>query len=421
MIYKRFWMKFKKFNPRREKKLKKARKIITIILAIAVIVSVFCAMRLVIEKTADTYIVKQGTLSKEDEAIGYIIRDEKVVKGENYANGIYAIASEGQRVAVGESIFRYYSDSEKQIKDQISGLNYKIQELLEQENNIPPSADIKSIEKQIEEKMKTMNTLTNYQEIVENKKSIDNLITKKINFISDVTENQEIKSLVKERNSYEEQLKRGSEYQTADIAGIVSYRVDGLEDVLSVEKFNEITEQYLNQLDLKTGKIVSTSNECGKVIDNFKCYIATTLNSKNAMAAEVGDKIALRISNDQEIDAKIIQINEESGKRTIIFELSKLTEDLINHRKIVIDVIWWNVSGIKVPKQALIQENSLYYVMKNKAGIQTKLLVKVKKETDKFAIIEPYSDKELQELGYDSTAIRKYTKITNYDEIVINK
>jgi len=367
MIYKRFWMKFKKFNPRREKKLKKARKIITIILAIAVIVSVFCAMRLVIEKTADTYIVKQGTLSKEDEAIGYIIRDEKVVKGENYANGIYAIASEGQRVAVGESIFRYYSDSEKQIKDQISGLNYKIQELLEQENNIPPSADIKSIEKQIEEKMKTMNTLTNYQEIVENKKSIDNLITKKINFISDVTENQEIKSLVKERNSYEEQLKRGSEYQTADIAGIVSYRVDGLEDVLSVEKFNEIKEQYLNQLDLKTGKIVSTSNECGKVIDNFKCYIATTLNSKNAMAAEVGDKIALRISNDQEIDAKIIQINEESGKRTIIFELSKLTEDLINHRKIVIDVIWWNVSGIKVPKQALIQENSLYYVMKNKA------------------------------------------------------
>ena len=401
--------------------MKKARKIITILLAIAAIIYILFAMRTVIEKTADTYVVKQGTLSKEDEAIGYIIRTENVVKGEDYANGIYAIASEGQRVAVGEAIFRYYSDSEKEIKEQINGLNYKIQELLLQQEKNDTSADIKSIEKQIEEKIKKLNTLTNYQEIIENKKSIDNLITKKINFISDVTENQEIKTLVKERKSYEEQLKKGSEYQNAKIGGIVSYRVDGFEEKLSIEKFNEITESYLNKLDIKTGKIISTSNECGKVIDNFKCYIALTLNSKNAMSAKVGDKVKLRISNDEEIDAKIVQINEQSGKRTIIFEMSKLTENLINHRKIVVDVIWWNVSGLKVPKQALAKENGRYYVTRNRAGIQTKLLVKVKKETDKFAIIEAYSDNELKELGLSSSEIKKYNKITNYDEIIINK
>ena len=401
--------------------MKKARKIIAIILAIATLIYTFFAIRTVIEKTADTYVVKQGTLAKEDESIGYIIRTENVVKGEDYKNGIYAIASEGQRVAVGESIFRYYSDSEKEIKDQISGLNYKIQDLMLQQEKNDTSADIKAIEKQLEDKIKKLNTLTNHQEIIEIKKSIDNLITKKINFIGDVTENQEIKKLVKERKSLEEQLKNGSEYQKAQIGGIVSYRVDGLESVLSVDKFNEITEAYLNKLDLKTGKIVSTSNECGKVIDNFKCYIAVTLNSKNAMTAEVGGKVTLRISNDEELEAKIVQINEQSGKRTIIFEMSKLTENLINHRKIVVDVIWWNVSGLKVPKQALTKENNLYYVTRNKAGIQTKLLVKLKKETDKFAIIEPYSDKELQEIGYSSSEIKKYKKITNYDEIIINK
>ena len=401
--------------------MKKARKIIAIILAIAAIIYTFFAIRTVIKNTADIYVVKQGELAKEDEAIGYIIRQESAVKGEDYKNGIYAIASEGQRVAVGESIFRYYSDSEKEIKNQINGLNYKIQELLLQQEKNDTSADIKAIEKQIEEKMKTMNKLTNYQEIVENKKSIDNLITKKINFIGDVTENQEIKKLVKERKSYEEQLKNGSEYQKADIGGIVSYKVDGLETVLSVDKFDKITETYLNKLDLKTGKIVSTSNECGKVIDNFKCYIAVTLNSKNAMSAKEGDKVKLRISNDEELEAKIIKINGQSGKRTIIFEVSKLTENLINHRKIVVDVIWWNVSGLKIPKQALIKENGLYYVIRNKAGIETKLLVKVKKETDKFAIIAPYSDKELQEMKYSSSEIKKYKKITNYDEIVINK
>ena len=401
--------------------MKKGKKIIAIISVIAALICIGSSIYLLIVHPTDTYVVKQGTLSEEDETIGYIIRNEVVVKGENYENGIYAIASEGQRVPVGESIFRYYSDSEKETETKIKELNYKIQELLEQEKSVPPSADIKAIEKQIEEKIQNINKLTNYQEIVENKKNMDSLISKKINFIGDVTENKEIKSLVKERNSCEEQLKKGSEYQKAKIAGIVSYRVDGLEEKLSPENFNEITEKYLNDLDLRTGKIVSTSNECGKVIDNFKCYIAVTMNSKNSMKAEVGKSITLRISNNEECEAKIIQINEERGKRTIIFEMNKMTEDLTNHRKIAVDVIWWDKSGLKVPKQALIQENGLYYVMRNKAGIQTKLLVKVVEQTDKFAIIEPYEAKELQELGYISTDIKNYKKITNYDEIVINQ
>lgn len=400
--------------------MKKGRKIIAILSVIAVLVYVISAVYLLIANPTSTYVVQQGSVSEEDEAIGYIIRDEVVVKGEDYKNGIYAIASEAQRVAVGESIFRYYSDSESEIKTQISGLNYKIQELLEQEKN-KPSADIKSIEAQIEEKIQDVNTLTNYQEIVENKKNIDNLITKKINFIGDVTENKEIKQLIKERNSYENQLKNGSEYQTAPIGGVVSYRVDGLEEKLSPDKFNEITEKYLNDLDLKTGKIVTSSNEYGKVIDNFKCYMAITMNSKKSKAAEVDHAVELRI-NDEEYKAKIIHINEESGKRTIIFQMNSMPEDFINHRKIVVDVIWSNESGLKVPKQALTQKNGLYYVTRNKAGVQTELLVKVKKETEKFAIIRPYTDTELkEELGYDSTKIRNYREITNYDEIIINQ
>ena len=401
--------------------MKKAKKIIAILLTIAVIIYIVASIFMLLQQTADTYVVKQGTISEEDEAIGYIIRDEKVVKGEDYTNGIYAIASEGQRVSKGESIFRYYSDSEQQIKDQINGINYKIQELLEQEKNVTSTADIKSIEKQIEEEVKKINTLNNYQEITETKKNIDNLINKKIGFIGDATENKEIKSLVKERKTYENQLKNGSEYQKAEISGLVSYRVDGIEETLSPNKFNEITEQYLNNLDLQTGKIVSTSNECGKVIDNFKCYIAISMNSKSAMSAKVGNFVQLRISNNEEYDAKIIQINEESGKRTIIFEINKMTEELISHRKVIVDVIWWNNSGLKVPKQALIQENGLYYVIRNKAGIEAKLLVNVKRQTDKFAIITTYTDKELQELGFTSTEIRNYKKISNYDEIVINK
>ena len=68
--------------------MKKCEKIIAVISIIAVIAYVISAIYLLIVHPTDSYIVKQGTLSKEDEGIGYIIRDEQVIKGEDYKNGI---------------------------------------------------------------------------------------------------------------------------------------------------------------------------------------------------------------------------------------------------------------------------------------------------------------------------------------------
>lgn len=401
--------------------MKNNERIIGIICIIGILIYVMFAIYNLIIDPSDTYMVTQGTIAKEDEGVGYIIRDEKVVKGEDYENGIYEIASENQKVAVNQSIFRYYSDNEKEVTAKINELNYQIQGLLENEKNKPSSADIKAIEKQIEEKIQNINEVNNYQEVSENKKNIDSLISKKINFIGDVTENQEIKALINERNSYESQLKNGAEYQTAPIGGIVSYRVDGLEDKLSVDNFNLITEDYLEEIDLRTGQIIAASDNCGKVIDNFKCYIAVTMNSKESAEAKVGDKVTLRISNNEEYDAEIVQINEESGKRTIIFEMNKMTDALVKQRKIAIDVIWWSDSGLKVPNKAVTKEKGLNYVTRNTNGIQTKLLVKVVRQNDRFSIIEPYEDEELKEVGFSSSEIRNYKKISNYDELIINK
>ena len=142
--------------------------IVAILSAIVIIAYVISAVYLLIVHPTDTYIISQGTITQEDENVGYIIRDEKVEKNENYKNGIYAIATEGQRVAINEPIFRYYSDTEKQITTQINEINYKIQDILEKDKKVT-SADIKAIENQIEAKIEKINTLNNYQEIIEYK------------------------------------------------------------------------------------------------------------------------------------------------------------------------------------------------------------------------------------------------------------
>ena len=398
--------------------MKKKKKVIAIILAILIITYISYAIYLLISHPTDTYIIREGSLSQEETGVGYVIRNEIVIQGQNDGNGIYAIAIEGEKVAYNNPIFRYYSDSEKEISDKISEIDYQIQNLLETEKN-PISADIKSIENQIESEVDNINALTNYQEIYEYKENIDKLFSKKINFIKNITKNTEIVNLIEKRNEYENQLNNASEYITAPISGVVSYRVDGLEEKLTINNFNEITEQYLESLELKTEQIVATSNESGKVIDNFKCYIAITMDSEDAMNAQIGDNVKLRIFDKQEIDATVNYINEEYDKRTIIFETNQMTDDLISHRKIEVSVIWWSASGLKVPKQALVKEDELYYIIRNKSGTQSKILVKIKAQTDKFAIITTYSTEELQEIGYDADDIKKYNKISNYDEIMI--
>ena len=66
------------------------------------------AIYLTVKTPTDTVIVEKGTLASEESATGYIIREETVIKGDNYKNGIYQILSEKERASKDQAIFRYY-------------------------------------------------------------------------------------------------------------------------------------------------------------------------------------------------------------------------------------------------------------------------------------------------------------------------
>lgn len=90
-----------------------------------------------------------------------------------------------------------------------------------------------------------------------------------------------------ERKKYENSLNSGAEYVTATRSGVVSYKVDGLEEMLNTKDFGKMTKEFLESLNLKTGQVITSSEESGKIIDNYECYIATILSSENAKNAEV--------------------------------------------------------------------------------------------------------------------------------------
>lgn len=417
-------MKKQKKSEEKKKNRKNNKTIIYVIIAIITIVALYLLYSLVIKAT-DIYTLEESTLYFEESSIGYIIRNEVVVQGENYKNGMIEIASEGERVSKEQEIFRYYSNTEEEVTKKIEELNLELQEAISNEKVLLSTnikyTDIKYIEDTIDEKSEKLSTLTDLQEIEEYKKEINNLISKRAQIVGeDSKSGSYIKQLMKQKEEYEKELSKNSEYMKSPIAGTVSYRVDGLESVLTPNCFDALTEKYLNSLDFKTGKIIASSKENGKVVDNFYCYIATVMNSQKAKEAEVGDKVKLRILGDEEVSAQIEYINKEDENNIIVvFKINKMIDKLVNYRKIDFDVIWWSYSGLKVPNQAILTDGKgLKYVIKNRSGYLTKMLIKVKRSNETHSIIEAYDLDELKEIGYED--ITNYKKITLYDEIVLN-
>ena len=144
-----------------QKKVSAIKILITIIFMIFFIVLVTNSTH-ILQNQLDFSIVTKGSLYYEETTEGYIIRDEIVLQGENYKNGMVQILSDGERAAKGERIFRYYSNSEENILDEIQKLDEEINELIDPTGLSGLSSvatDISSLEKQIETTIDNMYNL----------------------------------------------------------------------------------------------------------------------------------------------------------------------------------------------------------------------------------------------------------------------
>lgn len=300
-----------------ERKKKQKKKLIMNIICVITVIYIIYAIYLIVKTPTDTVTVESGTLTLEESATGYIIRDETVVQGDNYKNGIYPIVLEGERTAKKQTIFRYYGKSEEELQEKINDIDLKIQDALEKENTFS-STDIKNLEGQIDDEIVNLQNKTDLQEIAESKKEISDIILKKATIAGKNSKSGSyIQKLINQREAYQKQLTNDSEYVVSPTSGVVSYRVDGLENVLTPAGIKNLSVEDLEQLDVKTGKIVTASDESAKVIDNFKCYIATVLNSDISDVAKEGQSVKITLSGGTEVSATIESIKTEGDRKII--------------------------------------------------------------------------------------------------------
>ena len=100
-----------------------------------------------------------------------------------------------------------------------------------------------------------------------------------------------------------------------------------------------------------------------------------------------------------------------------MFKINTLTEELVIYRKLSFNITWWSYSGLKVPNDAIAEdENGQKYVLKKTSSGTSKILIKVLKTNDKYSIISTYSQEDLNSLGMDTST---YRDIDMYDTIMM--
>lgn len=405
---------------KRKLKYNKKYNILFAIVAVIILIYIGYAIIRLIKSPTDVFIIKEGTVSLEESTVGYLIREETVIKGDNYQNGLVQIKAEGEKVSNGDAVFRYYNSEEEEIVQQIEEIDSKINEALESQTEIF-SADIKALDKQIEQRIENLSTYTDTEKIKEYKNDINTYLTKKSKIAGEQSPTGSyIKQLYQERSIYETKLNQSTKYVSATMSGVVSYRVDGLENVLTIQDFSKINKELLESFNLKTGQIVATNNQEGKIINNFECYIATVMNTENAINSTEGQKVKIRLSTNQEIDATIeYKLQEDEENVVLVLKITSNVEELISYRKISFDIIWWSDTGLKVPNSSIIyDEFDRAYIIKNRSGYLDKILVKKVRETKNYTLIKNYETAELKELGFVTDDIKKMKKVTQYDEII---
>ncbi len=335
----------------------------------------------ILAKNAKTILPEKGLLIEKLNTSGVIIKHETLINAT--INGEININSiEGKRIAAGTEVASINSLKDTsslkqellQIEESISALEKSSTEtsLLINENE-----KIQYISKSLVNELQRMIALGKYDEIYLLKEQLALYCEKAQDAsLSNTLVGQSLESLEAKRDSIKDEInKKHVKYYTNN-GGIISYNIDGYEDVFLPKEFENYTFDRLefnNILKITSDKsTISVGEPICKIIDNFQWYIALKLEDINEIKdIEVNKSLNFIIKDhEDELNGRIIAINTTGNKAVIVLELTTMLHDYYNLRFPKVEIIKFKKEGYKIPSQAIVDKDSLKGVyIKNKSGI----------------------------------------------------
>ena len=389
------------------------------IVVIAVILLVF----IIVYKSKDVfthktiYTVVNGDLESITETNLYLLKSENIVDY-NKEEAITAIVDQGKRASKYEAIATYQNESYADYQNQIAQIDKQIQSLIK---DMPEthSADITSIENKILKYASELQGTNSYSKIQEYKAKLDELAYKKITILANSSpENSAIRDLLSQREELVRLSKTSENTIWTDRAGIVTYKIDGLEGILDYGNITNYSAQELDNIIEKYN--TNGNNEFGiKIVNNFNAYLLVkTPKGENDDYIKEGRTYSIRVADleNTTLRVKLTKNIIEGDYNYSIFEIQNEIDSLVDYRKLSCDVIWNTISGMAVPLNAIYHddEQNYDYVLMVYGTDYKRVAVNIKRKSDSIAIVENVEKSVAESYGLDTSFI-----LEMYDELVI--
>ncbi|MBU3805205.1 MAG: hypothetical protein H9872_10700 [Candidatus Cellulosilyticum pullistercoris] len=380
--------------------------------------------------TISTQIVKMGTLDTSNQFEGIIFRNEKVVYSEESGNVRYVIA-EGEKVKKDGTVYVLVDE-----KNLVTTTSEKEKVDAEIYNNAENDAAISNnqderhnLDQEVKSHLEDFYT-NRYEDstsyIYTLRSQLDSSVTNRTNLYATEQEekNQELVAL---KEQLETDLGNYQKGKAAADSGIISYRMDGNETEDVKEAIETLTYKTYNKIK-RTSSIstlgqseINSGDPIYKVILNNEWYIVTYVDPKEAEEYTEGQMYTINFDElgGQAVNFSLDSKKEEENRVQLIFKTSNQINDFLGSRTVKFSIGEKATSGLKIPKQAIVEQNLIKIPTQFCVDVEGKTTVYRKKGeiTEAVELNVQYTQDDMQYIRQDLTDVNNI----QVNDILVNQ
>lgn len=292
-----------------------------------------------------------------EEFKGVFIRNETPVtfSGSGVLN--YKVA-DGGKVGDGTVIAEVYPNDEQITRNrEIAQLEHELAILKKIQNpGTLESVQPANLSENISESYRTLIYIRDMKDYSSLKTEMENLVVKMSTYQIITQQVEDFNQQIIDLNTRLAELKAAVSAPVEKVvAGGSAYFVsycDGYESELTPDRLDKLTVEDINSI------VDGRSNEpavAGKMIDDYSWYLAGVIDNSRKLY-KAGDSVELEFDSiNKRFDAEIYDIRSDNDpkKSVIIVKCSSFSEELVQHRAQICELVKGEYRGLKVPREAI--------------------------------------------------------------------
>lgn len=378
----------------------------------------------------DYEMVRYDTVESAVATQGILIKSEWTVALPGETEADYK-ANEGDRIATGKPILKISKNSgtDENISLKIAKINERIEEIqrTDQDNNFF-AQDKQKLAANIDSNVKQLKSIAASGDLakletVKNELAANVYKNSLING-SDSFTGQYLEKLIQEKKTLEEIQRNNLNVIYARTSGVVSYELDGYEEMLKPENIKTLKASNIQSvLEGLTGKSKKgkekdkiEKSEGVKVVDNFEWYIAAIVPANTVNEEQIGKTFKVRFSdiNNTLVSGTLVRYDAGNEKGSlVVIKTDEQLKDFQRIRLSNIEIITKRSEGMIIPDRCLVEKDGLKGVYIDRSGMVKFVPVKILLHSGKEILVENLSK---DDNGYDS----KNYRLVPYDRVILS-